>query len=130
MITITKYIEATQTIKKIKGKLVEAQNSVRATRTNSVFIFLVGKFLVPLTIRFQTQLHLLGLRSRSLYILPLLALWAGQLHAGTFGVYGPEAFIRTKSEAPDVFTATFPVLNPNSTYTLKVYNGGIKGQMT
>lgn len=59
--------------------------------------------------------------------MPLLALWVGQLPAGTFGVYGPEAFVRTDSEQPDVFSATFPVFNPDTTYTLKIYNGGIKG---
>ena len=92
--------------------------------------FLRGVSLVLLAKRFQIRFHLSGPRLRTLFIVPLLALWAGQLNAGTFGVYGPEAFTRTKSENPDTFTASFSVLNPDTTYTLKVYNGGIKGSDT
>ena len=102
---------------------------VRVIRMNDVFTFILG-LLAPLLKILQTQSRLSWLQPRSLFIVPLLALWAGQLDAGTFGVYGPEAFTRTKSEEPDIFTATFPVLNPDTTYTLKVYNGGIKGSET
>jgi hypothetical protein len=57
----------------------------------------------------------------------LCVFWAEQVSAGTFGVFDPEAFVRTKNVQPDIYTASFPVLSPDTLYILKVYNGGKKG---
>jgi len=67
--------------------------------------------------------------SWQLLILPILlcTFWVEQASAGTFGVFDPEAFVRTRSEEPDTFYANSPVFNPETIYTLKVYNGGKKG---
>jgi hypothetical protein len=48
-------------------------------------------------------------------------------HAGAFVVFGPEDYIRS-TKKPIGVTDSFSVLNPNTTYTLHVYNGGKNSQ--
>ena len=48
-------------------------------------------------------------------------------YAGTFTTFGPKAFTRG-SGSPVAETASFNIKNPNTTYTLKVYNGGINSE--
>jgi len=54
----------------------------------------------------------------------LLIFLAGQAHAGTFTAYGPRTFQRGTGQ-PVTETDSFSVLNPNTTYTLNAYNGGL-----
>lgn len=54
----------------------------------------------------------------------LLAALGNMAAAGTFTAYGPETFVRTAG-APNSYEASFSVLNPNTGYTLNIYNGGL-----
>ena len=54
---------------------------------------------------------------------------AGAAHAGTFTAYGPRSFVRG-SGSPVAVSDTFTVLNPNTQYTLKVFNGGLQNTST
>ena len=47
---------------------------------------------------------------------------AGLCFSGTFTVFGPQSFVRDSS-TPDTITSQFSVLNPQTTYTLQIYNG-------
>jgi len=47
------------------------------------------------------------------------------VYAGTFIPYGPEVFLR-ESGSPVTVSDTFAVLNPNTTYSLEIYNGGLE----
>lgn len=58
--------------------------------------------------------------------LPVL-IFSGSTHAGTFGVFGPEDFVRAKGKPASV-TRSFTVLNPSSSYTLRITNGGSSGE--
>jgi len=62
-----------------------------------------------------------------LVLAPLVLALAAALHAGTFVAYGPESFARTTADPIDV-TRSFAIKNPNTTYTLRVANGGFKGE--
>src|SRR3989304_2274453 len=55
----------------------------------------------------------------SLCIIPLISSLS---HASTFTAFGPETFIRTTGK-PVVETVSFTVKNPDTTYTLYIYNG-------
>ena len=44
--------------------------------------------------------------------------------SGTFVAFGPESYQRG-SGSPITVTHSFTVLNPNTAYTLKIYNGGL-----
>src|SRR3989304_8253594 len=55
----------------------------------------------------------------SLCIIPLISSIS---HASTFAAFGPETFIR-KTGRPTVETSSFTIKNPDTTYTLYVYNG-------
>jgi hypothetical protein len=46
--------------------------------------------------------------------------------AGTFTVFGPQSYTRSTMGGPVTVTSTFSVLNPNTQYTLKVFNGGLQ----
>src|SRR6478736_6426870 len=45
--------------------------------------------------------------------------------AGTFTAYGPQNYARSTGD-PVTVTSTFTVLNPNTQYTLKAFNGGLQ----
>src|SRR6266446_3636530 len=47
--------------------------------------------------------------------------------AASFVAYGPENFIR-QSGPPTTITRTFTVLDPNTTYTLVIQNGGLNNE--
>lgn len=49
--------------------------------------------------------------------------------AGTFTAYGPQDYTRGTG-APVTVTNSFAVLNPNTQYTLKVFNGGLQDDQT
>ena len=49
--------------------------------------------------------------------------------AGEFHVFGPKTYVRTTS-TPQTTTDTFPVLNPNTDYTLRLANGGLQDTTT
>jgi len=44
-------------------------------------------------------------------------------------VFGPETFKPKRGSRLQVFTRTFSVANPNLEYTLRLYNGGIQGEL-
>src|SRR5215470_304499 len=44
-------------------------------------------------------------------------------HTSTFTAYGPRLFERSTG-APSPITSSFPISNPSTSYTLKIYNGG------
>jgi RHS repeat-associated protein len=50
-------------------------------------------------------------------------------HAGTFTAFGPQDYTRGTG-APVTVTNTFSVLNPNTQYTLKAFNGGLQDNQT
>jgi FG-GAP-like repeat len=58
----------------------------------------------------------------------LLALFPSPGHAGTWDPFGPEKFVRGQG-APTVFTRSFSILNLNTTYTLRINNGGLQGEL-
>ena len=60
----------------------------------------------------------------SLCIIPLISSLS---HASTFTAFGPETFIRTTGK-PVVETVSFTVKNPDTTYTLYIYNGGTNSE--
>lgn len=64
---------------------------------------------------------------RSIIILCLILLISSFSHASTFTSFGPQTFIR-KTGKPVVETASFTVKNPDTTYTLCIYNGGISSE--
>src|SRR5260370_21768625 len=49
--------------------------------------------------------------------------------AGTFTAFGPQDYARGTG-APVTVTANFSVLNPNTQYTLKAFNGGLQDTQT
>jgi Tol biopolymer transport system component len=49
--------------------------------------------------------------------------------AGTFAAFGPQSYQRGTG-APVTVTTTFSVLNPNTQYTLKAFNGGLQDSQT
>ena len=65
------------------------------------------------------------------FFLPLLSVNAEErsesLPKGYFVVFGPEDYSRTTSK-PEITIDTFSFLNPQTSYILKIYNGGNKGQ--
>ena len=48
--------------------------------------------------------------------------------SGTWAAFGPESFVRRSGDSVGV-PRTFSVLNPNTTYTLRINNGGAKGEL-
>ena len=60
----------------------------------------------------------------SLCLIPLISSLS---HASTFTAFGPETFIRTTGK-PVVETVSFTVKNPDTTYTLYIYNGGTNSE--
>lgn len=54
---------------------------------------------------------------------------AASANAGTFNVFGPQNYTRNAG-APVTVTSSFSVLNPNTQYTLKVFNGGLQDTQT
>jgi hypothetical protein len=58
-----------------------------------------------------------------------LALSALQSWAGTWNAFGPKSYVRPTG-SPVTVTDTFSILNPNTTYTLHVQNGGLQDDIT
>jgi RHS repeat-associated protein len=54
---------------------------------------------------------------------------AASANAGTFTVFGPQNYTRSTG-TPVTVTSNFSVLNPNTQYTLKVFNGGLQDTQT
>lgn len=57
----------------------------------------------------------------------LMALFPAITFGGTWAASGPESFVRSSGD-PIAVLRTFSVLNPNTTYTLRINNGGAKGE--
>ncbi len=64
-------------------------------------------------------------------IVAYLVLMAGIVpaHAGTFTVFGPQTYQRSAG-SPATETASFSALDPTTTYSLNVYNGGLEDNTT
>lgn len=60
-------------------------------------------------------------------ILCLIPLISSLSHASTFTAFGPKTFVR-KTGKPVVETVSFTVKNPDTTYTLCIYNGGTNSE--
>jgi hypothetical protein len=60
----------------------------------------------------------------SLTIILILACFPLPSWAGAFTAFGPETFTRGTGD-PVTVTRSFSVLNPNTIYTLNIYNGGL-----
>jgi hypothetical protein len=65
---------------------------------------------------------------RSIIVALFVGLLSSKAQAGTWVPYGPETFTRGTGAPSDVLR-TFSILNPNTTYTLRVDNGGLQGQL-
>lgn len=66
------------------------------------------------------------------HLIPCLALLSILLihspaHAGIFTAFGPKTFVRGSGK-PVMETATFNIKNPNTSYNLHIYNGGINSE--
>lgn len=66
------------------------------------------------------------------HLIPCLALLSILLihspaQAGTFTAYGPKTFVRGSGK-PVMEAATFNIKNPNTSYNLHIYNGGINSE--
>src|SRR5215469_7885024 len=59
----------------------------------------------------------------------VVALFPSTGHAGTWVAFGPKTYTRGTG-APVTVTDTFTLLNPATTYTLKVFNGGLQDNQT
>jgi hypothetical protein len=59
----------------------------------------------------------------------LLATGTALARAGTFTAFGPQDYTRSTG-APVTVTNSFSVLNPNTQYTLKAFNGGLQDSQT
>src|SRR5262249_51637804 len=57
-------------------------------------------------------------------VLPLLMALPASSRAGTWNVFGPKNYVR-QSGSPVAVTDTFSIVNPNTTYTLHLQNGGL-----
>src|SRR5260370_18710775 len=66
---------------------------------------------------------------RFLAISAFLIAGASCAHAGTFTAFGPKNYVRGTGD-PVTVTDTFSVLNPNTQYTLKAFNGGLQNTQT
>src|SRR5215471_4621785 len=55
----------------------------------------------------------------------LLTAGTTSVRAGTFTAFGPQNYTRGTGD-PVTATSTFSVLNPNTQYTLKAFNGGLQ----
>lgn len=81
------------------------------------------------TIRSARASHVSRL-SRLLWAVAIfLICGAASANAGSFTVYGPQNYTRNTG-APVTVTNNFSVLNPNTQYTLKVFNGGLQDNQT
>ncbi|MGC2694177.1 MAG: hypothetical protein WA738_00140, partial [Candidatus Angelobacter sp.] len=69
------------------------------------------------------------LRRLALAIGAFLLAGATSAVAGTFTAFGPQDYTRSTG-APVTVTKTFSVLNPNTKYTLKAFNGGLQDNQT
>jgi hypothetical protein len=67
------------------------------------------------------------MRERAVAAALLLAFVCPFAYSATFVAHGPENFTRANG-APVTVTKTFAVLNPNTTYTIVIHNGGMQGQ--
>jgi len=63
----------------------------------------------------------------TLFIVVGILLSAIPSYSGTFTAFGPKAFTRGSGK-PVVETASFNIKDPNTTYILHVYNGGIDSE--
>ena len=70
-----------------------------------------------------------SLRRRLLWVAALLLVGSAYVHAGTFTAFGPKNYVRGTG-SPITVTDTFSVLNPNTQYTLKAFNGGLQNTQT
>lgn len=82
----------------------------------------------PLRSRSASFRYLTGLHKSALSALLLLGVATTAL-AGTFLAFGPKNYIRGTGD-PVKITDTFSVLNPNTQYTLKAFNGGLQNDTT
>src|SRR3989442_5314397 len=57
----------------------------------------------------------------------LLMTLASVSSGGTFVAFGPENFVRSPGK-PAPVTRAFTVVDPHTTYTLHVHNGGLQGE--
>jgi len=57
----------------------------------------------------------------------IISLISSLSHASTFTAFSPETFIR-KTGKPVVETVSFTIKNPDTTYTLYIYNGGTNSE--
>jgi hypothetical protein len=63
------------------------------------------------------------------FIVVFAAIFPSISWGGTFVAFGPENFIRDRGQPVDV-TRNFAVLNANTTYTLRIANGGLNGEFS
>lgn len=59
----------------------------------------------------------------------LLIIGMRPAHAGSFTAFGPQDYARNTGD-PVTVTSSFSVLNPNTQYTLKAFNGGLQDATT
>ena len=59
-----------------------------------------------------------------LLILAVLTLCGASASAATFNAFGPKQYVRGEGD-PVTVTDTFTVLNPSTTYTLRIVNGSL-----
>lgn len=65
----------------------------------------------------------------ALAIMLLVGSWSELASAGTFQAFGPENVTRATGK-PVPATKNFTVLNPNTSYTIRINNGGVSGEFT
>lgn len=63
----------------------------------------------------------------ALAIMLLVGSWSELASAGTFQAFGPENVTRATGK-PVPVTKNFTVLNPNTSYTIRINNGGVSGE--
>ena len=61
-------------------------------------------------------------------VLVEILLFSEVLNAGTFVAFGPQNYTRATGK-PATQTENFSILNPNTSYTLHIYNGGRGNQL-
>src|SRR5438132_7386279 len=57
----------------------------------------------------------------------LLVVFSSLSYGGTFIARPPESFVRV-ADKPKTFSRTFTVLDPTTTFTLVIHNGGLKNE--
>lgn len=58
------------------------------------------------------------------FVMLFVLITPGFLHAGVFGVYGPQLYVRVDGE-PITVSNNFRVKNTSTAYTLRIHNGGL-----